>query len=277
MWQSVVNGQKLSFRLYGINNQNFIMADHLTGTWWQQITGEAILGPLKGELLTHVEHDQLTFALWKKENPTGRVLKPDAKGNMESEDWEEEIEAFPTVTELDPDSPLGHRTVVFGLLLDGIAKAYPRDIILRTSPVTDIVGETPVLLVFAEDGKSARVFDRRVGGQTLDLFAKPDSEVTMLVDSQTGSEWDFTGKAVSGALKGETLSKIPLYIDYWFDWVEYNPTTELETFGLPIEDAVEEAAESEATEGVSGDGAEETDNTKDDTKTKNASETEQDD
>lgn len=224
------------------------MSDHLTGSWWQQITGEAILGPLKGSQLEHVFHDQLTFGLWKEEHPGGRVLKPDAEGNMAGEDWEDYIEAFPTVTELDPDSPLGHRTLVFGLLLDGVAKAYPRSIILRTSPVADTVGETPVVLFFAEDGKSARVFDRRVDARTLDLYAKPESEAALMIDSQTGSEWDFTGKAVNGPLQGHTLKKIPLYIDYWFDWVEYHPDTKLETFGLPIEEEPSEAAETEILE-----------------------------
>jgi hypothetical protein len=37
----------LNFHLAGINNQNFIMRDEETGTWWQQVSGTAIQGPLK--------------------------------------------------------------------------------------------------------------------------------------------------------------------------------------------------------------------------------------
>ena len=77
MWETTVNGRVLHFHLAGINNQNFIMRDDETGSWWQQITGEAIQGPLKGQYLRSVIHDELTFGLWKKENPQGRVLKPD--------------------------------------------------------------------------------------------------------------------------------------------------------------------------------------------------------
>ena len=54
MWKSIVDGQELTFYLVGINNQNFIMADHQTGTWWQQVTGEAIRGSL-----TWSEHPQI--------------------------------------------------------------------------------------------------------------------------------------------------------------------------------------------------------------------------
>ena len=43
----MVDGRRLTFRLAGINNQNFIMRDEQTGTWWQQVSGLAIHGPLK--------------------------------------------------------------------------------------------------------------------------------------------------------------------------------------------------------------------------------------
>ena len=46
-----MNGRVLHFYLAGINNQNFLMRDKETGTWWQQITGKAIYGPLKGASL----------------------------------------------------------------------------------------------------------------------------------------------------------------------------------------------------------------------------------
>ena len=54
MWESSVNGRKLNFHLAGINNQNFIMRDEQTGTWWQQVTGEAIQGALAGRRLGEV-------------------------------------------------------------------------------------------------------------------------------------------------------------------------------------------------------------------------------
>jgi hypothetical protein len=69
VWESTVNGQVLTFRLAGINNQNFIMRDDETGTWWQQVTGKAIHGPLKGYQLKSVFHDDISFAIWKREKP----------------------------------------------------------------------------------------------------------------------------------------------------------------------------------------------------------------
>ena len=92
MWETTVNGRQLHFHLAGINNQNFIMRDEETGSWWQQVTGLAIFGPLKGQQLRSVFHDELTFALWKSEKPGARVLRPEAAvdraGEYAPADWE---------------------------------------------------------------------------------------------------------------------------------------------------------------------------------------------
>ena len=59
----------MKFRLSGINNQNFLMTDEETGSWWQQISGVAVAGPLKGRRLTRVFHDEVAFRLWLREHP----------------------------------------------------------------------------------------------------------------------------------------------------------------------------------------------------------------
>jgi len=95
VWESTVDGRVLHFHLAGINNQNFIMRDEETGSWWQQVTGEAILGPLKGHHLKTVFHDEVSFALWKREQPKGRVLRPDerilAANQYLPANWEERM------------------------------------------------------------------------------------------------------------------------------------------------------------------------------------------
>jgi hypothetical protein len=65
VWGSEVDGLRLKFHLAGINNQNFLMRDEQTGTYWQQISGAAVSGPLAGRQLTLVPSDELTWALWK--------------------------------------------------------------------------------------------------------------------------------------------------------------------------------------------------------------------
>ena len=128
-----MDGRVLHFRLAGINNQNFIMRDEETGSWWQQISGKAIQGPLKGRQLEYVAFDEMSFALWKREHPSGQVLLADAglQKKYAKPDWELRMLSNPTVTPVDPRDPLKPRSLVIGVRIDGMSKAYPAAAIAR--------------------------------------------------------------------------------------------------------------------------------------------------
>ncbi len=229
MWETTVNGRKLNFHLSGINNQNFIMRDEETGTWWQQVTGEAIFGPLKGQRLRPVFHDELTYGLWKREKPLGRVLRPDEqvtrRGGYAPANWEERMSKVPVATSQSIDSSLEPRTLVIGLTVNGASKAYPFDALVKQSPILDDLGGTPILIILGEDKKSVRAYERLIDGRKLEFFIKPDTSPLQLLDAETGSTWDFTGKATGGTLIGQQLKQIPVLSDYWFDWKTYHPDT----------------------------------------------------
>jgi hypothetical protein len=235
VWEATVNGRKLHFHLAGINNQNFIMRDEETGSWWQQVTGEAIFGPLKGQRLTPVFHDELTFGLWKRERPQGRVLRPNEQiakaGEYAPANWEERMSSVPVATSIALDKSLEPRTLVTGLTVNGVSKAYPFDALVRQSPILDDVGGVPIFLVVGDDKRSVRAYERLVDGRKLEFFIKPNATTLALVDAETGSEWDFTGKAVAGPLSPRQLKKVAVLNDYWFDWKTYHPTTTIYELG----------------------------------------------
>jgi hypothetical protein len=226
VWRAEIDGRRLRFHLTGINNQNFLMSDEQTGSWWQQVTGEAVFGPLRGRRLALVSYDEIGFAAWKREHPGGRVLRPDdgAPWRAFSQDWEAETARLPVVTPARARDALKPRDVVVGVRLGGEARAYPLAALQRQSPVQDAVGGVPVVLVVGEDGRSVRGFERRVDGRELSLFAKPGVPLR-LVDAETGSAWSFAGEAVAGPLAGKKLAKAFVLKDYWFDWRGYNPGT----------------------------------------------------
>ena len=232
MWNAAADGRKLTFHLSGINNQNFIMSDDETGSWWQQVNGQAIQGPLKGKKLAAVAQDEVSFDVWRRENPRGRVLRPNAKvaKKYAKADWENVVAKLPTVGAL-TDKRLEPRAIVVGIERNGASKAYPLTAVQKQSPLVDTIGGTPVVLVVAEDGRSVRAFDRTVDGRVLDLYAKAGAKPLTLVDAQTGSEWSFAGVATNGALAGRTLARVPFLNDYWFDWKNYHPKTAVYTVG----------------------------------------------
>jgi hypothetical protein len=161
-----MDGRTLHFHLAGINNQNFIMRDEETGSWWQQVSGEAILGPLKGRRLTRVPMDEISFALWKREQPHGRVLRPDSRVSKHyaSADWETGIAKLPVTSPI-RDKRLDPRELVVGVVVNGHAKAYRMSDVQQQNPIIDTVGGVPIVIV--SDGQSVRAFSRLVDASLL--------------------------------------------------------------------------------------------------------------
>jgi len=173
VWTRTVNGRILHFYLAGINNQNFLMRDKETGTWWQQITGKAVYGPLRGASLDLVPYDELSYGEWKSEVSEGKVLAPVPKYVKEYDsNWEPEILKLPVVISF-PGTELKSRDVVVGLKLESASRAYPWETLVKQSPVIDRVHGTPLLLAVAPDGKSFRVFISRIDGKDTEFFLKP--------------------------------------------------------------------------------------------------------
>jgi hypothetical protein len=227
VWERRIAGRVLSFRLAGINNQNFIMQDRETGSWWQQVSGEAIQGPLKGSRLTRVFHDELTFRQWRGESPGGRVLRPaaDTAWKRFSSSWEEQTGRLPVPVSGPLDPVLPPRTVVAGVTIGAASKAYPLDRVTAQAPLHDRVGGVSISLWLGPDGKSVRAFRNRLDSLELEFIRPPGDEPGIVVDVATGSRWSFRGMALSGRLAGRSLTPVYLLLDYWFDWKTYNPET----------------------------------------------------
>jgi hypothetical protein len=206
------------------------MRDEETGSYWQQITGSAVAGPLKGAQLTLVPQDELTFGLWKKEQPGGTVLAPLPRyaAKYEKATWESEVAKLPTVIHATKGT-LPDRETILGVSLRGAAKAYPLSTLTVQSPVVlDDVGDKPIMLVLGPDGKSVRAFSRLMGANTLDFYGRGGANTSdpwALLESTTLSEWSFDGCAVTGEMQGQCLSRIDALKDYWFDWQHYHPNS----------------------------------------------------
>jgi hypothetical protein len=214
VWDRVVDGRVLRFHLAGLNHQNLLMSDEETGSWWQQVTGECILGPLKGKRLRRIASDEVTLASWRAERPESAIVKFDPRhlADYPPSDWE------PRIARL-----TGARELIVGIELDGASAAYPLAQLREHSPRNVQVGRTPVLLIVGADGNSVRSFLRpAVQGSTLEFYRRPAGG--LLIDSVTGSAWTFAGKAIAGPLAGRALDPVQNTKDYWFDWTRHHPS-----------------------------------------------------
>jgi len=152
------------------------MRDKETGTWWQQINGKAVYGPLRGASLDLVPYDELTFAQWKSEVSDGQVLAEVPKYTKKYEsNWEPEIAKLPIVISF-PGTELKSRDIVVGVELNGASRAYPWDTLVKQSPVMDQIAGTPVLIAVAPDKKSFRVFVSRIDSKSAEFFLKGETD-----------------------------------------------------------------------------------------------------
>jgi hypothetical protein len=198
-----VDGVRLTFHLAGINNQNFLMRDAQTGTYWQQVSGIAISGPLRGK-------------------PEGTVLN-DVAGFVSEyakKDWDRRMKKQPTVIR-HTRAGMAQREIVLGLQEGGATCAFVYDAVLKAKLVQDNVGTQRVLLVVSADNASVRAF--RIPSSQ-DFYRLPEGSV-LLIDAQTGSKWNFQGCAVEGPSKGQCLQRANMHKDFWFDWREYHAET----------------------------------------------------
>lgn len=72
-----VDGQTLVFGATGrLRAANLIMYDKQTESWWQQYTGEAVIGGLAGKRLKPVAARIESFIRFRKDGPSGTVVMP---------------------------------------------------------------------------------------------------------------------------------------------------------------------------------------------------------
>ena len=81
VFDRMVGGKELDFGTTGLlRNSDLVMYDRQTQSWWQQFTGEAIVGELLGTKLELVPARLEAFNLFKARHPDGKVLIPNNPG-----------------------------------------------------------------------------------------------------------------------------------------------------------------------------------------------------
>ncbi|WP_035872790.1 DUF3179 domain-containing protein [Cucumibacter marinus] len=74
-----IAGEPVTFGTSGkLRHSDLIMYDRKTQSWWQQFTGEGIVGVHAGDKLDAIPSLLMSFADFKTEHPDGQVLQPEA-------------------------------------------------------------------------------------------------------------------------------------------------------------------------------------------------------
>jgi len=241
-FERTVDGKVLDFGTTGrLRYSNLIMYDRQTESWWQQATGEAIIGDLTGTQLVFRPASIISWEDFKTNYPDGMVLSRDTGYNapygQNPYAGYDDVRRSPFAYS-GPETPgtLPAMAYVMTVEIGEEAVAYPYRELNDVFVVNDQVGGKE-LVVFWQEGTasaldetiiaggrdigSANAYLRELDGQTL-TFKYEDGRI---LDEQTGSEWDVLGQAVAGELAGAQLTPVIAINHFWFSWAAFKPET----------------------------------------------------
>jgi hypothetical protein len=235
-----MDGRALTFFHTNMVAMNFTFADRETGTRWQQETGEAFEGPLKGRRLEIHPFLITTWKEWRDRHPDTRAMVP-VPGLEELYDqmWRTILARRPgragppAERTLRPEDPrLAAYEPVVGLEAGGARRAYPLALLAKERVVNDQLGGEAVLVIFRPESDTVTAFSRQVDGHALTFERHAQSDD--VVDVETGSRWNPYGECLEGKLRGRRLSVIVGIRQFWWSWAAFFPSTDIYRGTAPI-------------------------------------------
>lgn len=221
----IINGKHDSFRLVGMDHFNAVFEDASTKTWWQQASGEAIAGPLKGSKLKEFPSRQLTLDVWIRQYPNSLVLAPDPlydERYFRLEDYDRGAMQSSLVRR-DKNS-WQPKSWIVGVKNEFSSKAYDWNDLVKKRIIQDSLKALPILLAIESDTTSFHAYDRRVNGSVLQFCTSTSGN--FFTDQTTNSLWDMDGLCIEGSLKGQQLARIQAYNEFLHSWESFQVNVE---------------------------------------------------
>jgi hypothetical protein len=228
-----------------LRHSDLVMYDRLTESWWQQVTGQAIVGELTGTQLEFLPSQLISWESFRTEYPNGQVLSRDTGhfrnyganpyAGYDSLDSEPFLLQDATLI----DGRLSPKVRIVGLQIDDEAVAYPFPFLSEARVVNDEVAGTSVVVIWrpgtasaldvgsiahGADVGAANAFNRQVADRALTFEPAGNGQMR---DRETGSLWSFAGRAVEGELVGTQLELLVSDSPFWFAWAIFRPDTRI--------------------------------------------------
>ncbi len=242
-----LGGRELTFGTTGnLRKSDLVMWDRQTESWWQQFSGEALVGELTGSKLEILLSQTLSFGDFRKLYPDGDVLSRDTGaerdyGRNPYEGYDRpDDEPFLFDGETDDRLPAKERVAAVFVGEDAAVVPFSslRDrrvaqfglagisvVVLFKPNVASALDEARISE--AADAGTSAAFDRRLDGRTLEFEVRGDA----IVDRQTGTTWDITGRATEGPLAGRRLKALRHDGQFWFALAAFLPDARIVSLG----------------------------------------------
>jgi len=237
------DGKVLDFGTTGrLRMSDLVMYDRQTETWWQQFTGQGLIGEYAGRHLTEYPATITSFGQFQAAHPEGRVLSRRTGHNRPYGDnpyrGYDRIDQSPFMFDGRVDSRLPPMERVLAVRLGETPRLYPFGEFRDPAVVNETVDGVPVVVFALGESFSAldrrsiqgsrrvpnlTAFDRRLGGRTLEFERRGDA----VFDTQTETQWNALGQAVSGPLAGQRLEALPGGVHFAFAWLAFRPNSSI--------------------------------------------------
>lgn len=239
-----INGEVYRFGVSGLlRYSDMIMYDQKTESFWEQFTGDAIVGEMTGTSLTKIPSQIISFQQYKTIYPDGLVLskntgfnRPYGKNPYVGYD---DVGKTPFAFLGEFDERLRPNEKVIAVKINNNYKAYPYEITWSKRVINDSF-EGEDIVVFHVNGAASSLDHRKLSSSkemgSTGVFSRKLDDYKLsfriedrkrIFDNQTNSEWDISGRAISGELQGKILRRL-FHGDYFsFALLAFRPDTEI--------------------------------------------------
>lgn len=153
-----VDGEIVEFGVSGLlHDSDLVMYDRTSNSLWQQITGEAVMGPALGQKLKEVPATITEWSTWKASHPDTRIMLPPSDSGMEYGDKRRYAEyeqsdqlAFPAARR---DLSVHPKTVVHGFSIGGRHLAVTEKALEDNPRIEAELGEHSLTITRHADGR----------------------------------------------------------------------------------------------------------------------------
>lgn len=216
IFEPLVDGQPERFRLVGMDHFNAMFEDASTHSWWQQATGEAVAGPLKGKQLPELFSRQTTLKKWIELFPNTLIMQPDSTFSEEYADMDSYDTGKGRGKLTGTDTASWHdKSWVIGVHVGNENKAYDWNHLVKARIIQDVVDTKPIFLVIAADNQSFFAFER------------PDSSALFQIQGDTliqgEQRYNLEGYPLNASKDAVPLKKINAYQEFWHSWRFFHP------------------------------------------------------
>ena len=216
VFDPVVDGEMMDFRLVGMDHFNAMFEDHKTKSWWRQATGEAITGKMKGTVLAEIPSEQMPLQKWQQRYPNALVLQPDAafKKDYAALDGYDNGKINSDLEDRD-QNPWQPKSWVVSVEVGEHTKAFDWNDLVQKKVINDTVGTTGILLVMESDNQTFHAFQRPANtNYGLDATGS-------FISDSNGVLWNIDGICVSDEGKGLKMKKLPAYQEFYHAYQQF--------------------------------------------------------